>query len=300
MEKRKVSLEGLSGYDCYEDGSIVRKEDGKVIEPNKEGNVKLIGDDGEKVTYSAGDILASVEEYFEGLEDEGEDLDAEYKRLVAARKAANDGLLPANGCTKVNLLERFEAVDVATDAVEAFVKRTGYKAGKQKAAKKEKAETTPPSEELIAAQTKHDDAKATLDAAKAEYETALAELRVLKPKMTGDHTPKRSYRDAQEIRKAIKEGTSIADLCKQWNCSSSAINYYKNYLQFPLRTKPAVEAVSEDDELLYTAWTPLVNPYYPAAWKGDDGKIYCGAPLEGQGNKPSDIKYHYLTTEDLS
>lgn len=98
---------------------------------------------------------------------------------------------------------------------------------------------------------------------------------------TGDNANKArhiSYEDAQEIRKMISEGKNNKEIKEMFNNSDSSISYIKNYLQHKLRKGD-------------TAWTPLVNKFYPIRWKGLDGVIRSGAPLVEDNVKENNDRY---------
>lgn len=128
--------------------------------------------------------------------------------------------------------------------------------------------------------------KADLDLADATLKLSAFNPAILKkPRVNsggGDHAPKFTYEDAQEIRKWKADGKTIREISEHFNISSSGVQDKVNYTQFKLR-KGDVE------------YTPLINSKYPTIWRCKDGRLFSGAPFVEDKVTETDQKYKGYT-----
>jgi hypothetical protein len=327
-ELRSAELGGYSAYTVYEDGSVIVKETGKPVKAKK-GLISLKSDTGELYEGTQEELAKIVLEGLEGngSDESGSDLDDEEddspESEIETEEETNEAAIKAERTRLVKViaeitkrlmkcptseLEKVRAeYDVAEKELQDFKALHGKTAGK--AAKKEKVqrEILPPSPEQIAAQEAYDAAKKVYDEASTVLDAAKTELKKYKTVRKqytgnvggGDHTRKLDYRDAQLIRKDIAGGKmTTAQIAEKYGNSIASVNYINNYLQHKLRRAPeGADMTDEENILLYTPFTPLVNKFYPAEWKHTDGRIFHGAPLKEDGVKESTDRYklgHYV------
>lgn len=136
-------------------------------------------------------------------------------------------------------------------------------------------------------------------AAKLEYENKLAAFELAKKALEehialfpqfgkvkksegssdNNHTSnKLTYEDCQNIRKLYSEGKKASEIAEQFGITAAVVMYKVYYLQGKLKKGD-------------TAWTPLINKYYPAKWKSKDGVEMSGAPYLEDGVKEDGTRY---------
>lgn len=300
---QEVALEGYSPFVVLEDGSVKNTSTGKNVKP-KDGMITIKSEAGEPYTASQADFKAiydgaqpaspdSILEEDDNLLDDDSPEEAEEKNEAEKIKEERKGLVKKVAEATKNILkckkDEIEAARMAYDAAEKALADHKLKyaiVGKTKAAKeKVVVEMTPEQQE---AQKKYDELKVKYDEAKAELTAAADELKKFRPVYEGgDKGRKLTYEDAQEIRRMVSEKVPNAEIREKFGVSNSAINYSKNYLQHKLKRGD-------------TAYTPLVNEFYPAKWAHEDGRIFEGAPYLEDGVKEDASRYKAGSKVDIS
>lgn len=183
-------------------------------------------------------------------------------KLAQLQKAVSDAEKGLKTAKREEIMAAFDKLDAAKKALSEF----------------EDSLITP---EQVEAQKAHALALEAFNAAKTKLEEASNNLKTVYPASpvfkrsagnNANHAPKENgYEIAQQVREAYSKGKKVVDIVKEFNISSSAVQYYVNYLQHKLKTGD-------------TAWTPLVNKYYP-----------LGAPMAEDNVPEGDDRYKVKT-----
>lgn len=316
---KKIQMLGFSVYTLISNGSeIVKVVDvnGKVLKPNKKGDYAFVASEdvpeynieaGKKYTYGAEQLQAS---YF--ANGAGED----YNETPEAAEANNTDAAEApkeKTEAQMKAEERRKKISEFKKKIDEIVGRliastdpeeTMKIKGELDAANKEredyeaanpvgKPEAKPLTDEEKAELEKYDGLDAEFKEAKAIYEelrAERAEMRKLElirknrkeTKESSEDVPQRapklSYEQAQEIRKMVSEGIEPAKIAEHFGCTTAAVHYKAKYLQHKLRKGD-------------TAFTPLVNEYYPALGDPNNETGTDGAPYAEDGIKETAARY---------
>lgn len=285
MKKAILTIGGFTGYSINENNQIANIETCEMFEANKSGKVKLNATEdnednnvvkGQQATLLLGDILSAIPD--ENWIEEETNIEKEVKE-VDAEKEARKKLLADLNKEKKSLFDKILAssdVDIIMEC-KAKMNEIDSKIAEIKPVAKTKVEFVPTEEEKVAIelyeslQQEIEDAKGQIKACKLEIEKITLPAGYKKAK-TGDsevvpqRAPKLSYEIAQEIRKGLSEGIEPKVLSEQFGTSLQSIGYIKNYLQHKLRKGD-------------TAYTPLINDFYPSIdsefnQTGTDGAPY--------------------------
>lgn len=299
MKKAILTIGGFSGYSINENNQITNIATGEIFEANKGGKVKLTATEdnadndvteGQNVTLLLGDILSAIPE--ENWTEDVPVAENETKQADPEREARKKLLADLNK-EKKSLFDKILAssdidviMDCKTKMSEIDAKIAEIKPVPNKPAK---VEFIPTDEEKIEIEkyegliSEIETAKETIKAAKLEIENITLPAGYKKSKTSGDsevvpqRAPKLSYEIAQEIRKGLSEGIEPKVLSEQFGTSLQSIGYIKNYLQHKLRKGD-------------TAYTPLVNDFYPDLnsefnQTGTDGAPYVEDKVTENSNR---------------
>jgi hypothetical protein len=138
------------------------------------------------------------------------------------------------------------------------------------------------------AQRIYDDALEKYEAAKIAFEESKAKIMEVFPsyikvkkQSSGDsnHTSnKLSYDDCQEIRRLFSTGVKAKDIAEKFDITPAVVMYKVHYLQGKLKKGD-------------TAYTPLINKFYPKKWIDKSGVERSGAPLLEDNVKEDNTRY---------
>lgn len=303
-ELKSIALEGFDGYTVHEDGSVLDIATNKAVKAVK-GIVKMKNNDKVEQAFEVKDLIALFEEVPDAEEEktetddrkvapEGAEVKKELKTLRDELKNATNELLTVKRTDHEAVNKAHDRAEKALAALDAFkeahnVSANGVMKGKGEKKKKEKTPDAPATAEQIEAQKVYDEKKVLYTEAKEALETALAHLRTFKKVRlgaSGDHSPKLTYEDAQNIRLDYSIGRygnegekmSVKDIADKYGISTTGVGDKINYLQFKLKKGD-------------TAYTPLVNDYYPEEWTSKDGVKRSGAPYLEDAVKEDASKY---------
>lgn len=309
-------IAGFSGYGITKD-SVYNLSTGKVVKPNKDGDVKLTAsetiegetEEGKPYTYALADLLAIGAGDVNWITPEGvaapaaegepaaeptekEIFTARKKELETIVKQKRDFLLTVDLNDTNALVEARSAFDSAKAILDEHI------ATKQPVVSEAQKEAQAAYDIALNNYNGH---KELMVDAKAELEAAADKLKAEggKPsKIKGgkgdanpDKAPKFEYADAQNIREMYAQGRygnpmpegrekaySPSEIAEKFGCSTAAVGYMVNYLQHKLKKGD-------------TAHTPLINEYYPALDSEHNETGTNGAPHVEDGIVETPQKY---------
>lgn len=294
---KQFKLQGFSNYLIFDNGTAKNLTTGAMIQPNAKGNVKIVASEdaegivaGTAYTYKMEDLVKAGEGQWADVPAEAEAPAAE-KTADEIRKEKIAELRKAKNAAASSVLQAANATEreAAAQAYASAVTALDTFLGENKAAKVVSPELTAALETHAGVISELEDAKAYVASLKEDSIAAVEAVKALGGKVAGsggskgenpNKAPKLTYDIAQEIRKDYSVGRygnagtemTVAAIAEKYGCSNSAVMFKVNYLQHKLKKGD-------------TAYTPLVNSYYPA-----------GAPFLEDKVKETAAKYKIPAT----